>query len=281
MMMKKMKKILITGSSGYIGRHLADLLKNDFVVGLDKVFRPQMTEKFIQQDINDHKRIWHPDGGYDVVVHLAAHVNVGKSVIAPMQYYRNNIGGTMSMLENVDYDHFIFASTGAAANPTSPYATSKLAAESLVREFCGLNGKKATIFRFYNVVGSSGYEPTNVDGLMYNLMKARRTGEFNLFGTDYETPDGTCIRDYVHILEVCEAIRNAIEQPVARHELENLGSGIGYTVKQMIETFKIVNECDFKVNYLPRREGDLAKSVLNGVSPYMQVKYTIDEMMKV
>lgn len=278
-----MKKILITGSSGYIGRHLCQTLKHDFLVGLDKVHRPQMAERLIVQDINDNTPIWHPDGGYDVVVHLAAHVNVGESMKCPMEYYRNNINGTMAMLENIEYKHFIFASTGAAANPTSPYATSKLAAESLVREFCGLNGKKATIFRFYNVVGSLGYEPTNVDGLMYNLMKARQTGEFNLFGTDYPTPDGTCVRDYLHVLEVCSAIKLRIEEPEDefRFRLENLGSGTGYTVKQMIETFKRVNDCDFKVNNLPRRPGDLPESVLKDVSPYMHYLYKIEDMMKV
>jgi len=278
-----MKKILITGSSGYIGRHLCQTLKEHFVVGLDKVRRPQMAERLIEQDINDHAPIWHPDGGYDVVVHLAAHVNVGQSMNCPMDYYRNNINGTMAMLENIDYKHFIFASTGAAAKPTSPYATSKLAAESLVREFCGLNDKKATIFRFYNVVGSLGYEPTNVDGLMYNLMKARQTGEFNLFGTDYPTPDGTCVRDYLHVLEVCNAIKLRIEEPddECRFRLENLGSGTGYSVKQMIETFKKVNDCEFNVNNLPRRPGDLPESVLKDVSPYMHYLYKIEDMMKV
>lgn len=278
-----MKKILITGSSGYIGRHLCKSLGREFVVGLDKVFRTQLAERFIEHDINDHGKIWHPDGGYDVVVHLAAHVNVGRSMDCPMDYYRNNISGTMAMLENIEYKHFIFASTGSAAYPTSPYATSKLAAESLVREFCGLNGKKSTIFRFYNVVGSEGYEPTNVDGLMYNLMKARDTGEFNLFGTDYHTFDGTCIRDYVHVLEICNAIKYAIEEPGdgCTFRLENLGSGTGYSVKQMIETFKRVNNCEFKVNNMPRRPGDLPESVLPNVSSYMHKIYTIDEMMKV
>jgi len=276
-----MKSILITGSSGYIGRHLCKVLQENFIVGLDRVFRPQLNDVFIEHNINDHQRIWHPDGGYDVVVHLAAHVNVGMSMNAPMEYYRNNISGTMAMLENVDYNHFIFASTGAAAKPTSPYATSKLAAERIVREFCGANGKQSTIFRFYNVVGSDGYEPTNVDGLMYNLMKARQTGEFNLYGTDYDTSDGTCVRDYLHVLEVCESIRNAIEQPARGNDLENLGSGTGYTVQQMIDTFKKVNNCDFKVNNLPRRPGDLPASVLADISPYMQKRFTIEEMMKV
>jgi UDP-glucose 4-epimerase len=278
-----MKKILITGSSGYIGRHLCQTLKHHFIVGLDKMHRPQMAERLILQDINDHAHIWHPDGGYDVVVHLAAHVNVGRSMNCPMDYYRNNINGTMSMLENIDYKHFIFASTGSVVYPTSPYATSKLAAESLVREFCGLNGKKATVFRFYNVVGSEGYEPTNVDGLMYNLMKARNTGEFNLFGTDYHTLDGTCIRDYVHVLEICNAIKLAIEEPDdgCTFRLENLGSGIGYSVKQMVETFKRVNNCDFKVNNMPRRPGDLPESVLPNLSSYMRKIYTLEEMMKV
>ena len=277
-----MKTILITGSSGYIGRHLCQTLKDDFnIVGLDKVYRAQYCQMFFEQNINDHKMIWEPKDGYDAVIHLAAYVNVGASVKSPMEYYRNNINGTMSMLENINYKHFIFASTGSATYPTSPYATSKLAAEQLVREFCGLNNKKSTIFRFYNVVGYDRYEPTNVDGLMYNLMKARQTGEFNLYGTDYHTSDGTCVRDYLHVLEVCESIKKCIQDPFSKLELENLGHGCGYTVKQMIDIFKKVNNCDFKVNNLPRREGDLNSSVLHDISPYMQKRFTIEEMMKV
>lgn len=272
-----MKKILITGSSGYIGRHLCAMLADEYiVVGLDSVFKPQSSEKFIQQDINNLKPM---KEHYDVVVHLAALVNVGDSVKWPMRYFQTNVAGTLNVLEHISYDNFIFASTGAAVNGDSPYALSKKVTEALVRNYCALNNKDQTIFRFYNVIGSAGYDPTNQDGLMYNLMKARETGEFNLYGNDYSTLDGTAVRDYVHVYEICKSIRFAIERP-SNLLLENLGTGEGYTVQQIIDTFKKVNNCDFKVNVKPRRLGDLAYSVLHDVSPYMQKQFTLEEMLK-
>ena len=273
-----MKRILITGSSGYIGQHLCRVLAGEYVVGLDRVFKPQHAEKFIQEDINSLNCL---DDHYDVVVHLAALVNVGDSMKWPMRYYQTNVTGTLNVMEKVSYDHFIFASTGAASNPDSPYGLSKKVVESLVRNYCTLNNIDYTIFRFYNVIGSA-YEidPTNHDGLMYNLMKARETGEFNLYGNDYDTLDGTAVRDYIHVLEICKAIKLAIQRP-SNLLLENLGSGRGYTVQQIIDTFKKVNGCDFNVNVKPRRKGDLAHSVLHDVSPYMQKQFTLEEMLKV
>jgi UDP-glucose 4-epimerase len=273
-----MKKILVTGSSGYIGRHLLEVLPDYYTVGLDRVFKPQRADKFIHQDILEGKYI---EGEFDTVVHLAGLVNVGDSVKYPMRYYDTNVAGTLKILENVDYKHFIFASTGAAENPTSPYATSKAVTEDLVREYCLLNNKDCTIFRFYNVIGSAGYEPTNMDGLMYNLIKAKETGEFNLYGDDYDTYDGSAIRDYVHVSEICNAIKSAIQNSWSDGTVQNLGTGSGYSVLQMIDIFKRVNNCDFKVNILPRRPGDLARSVLGDISPYMVEQYTIQEKLKV
>ena len=274
----KMKKILVTGSSGYIGRHLLLTLPKYYTVGLDRVFKTQISDKFIQQDILEGKCI---EGEFDVVVHLAGLVKVGDSVKWPMRYYDTNVTGTLKILENVDYKHFIFASTGAAENPTSPYATSKSVTEDLVHEYCRLNNKDCTIFRFYNVIGSDGYEPTNMDGLMYNLIKAKETGEFNLYGDDYDTYDGSAIRDYVHVSEVCNAIKLAIENTWSDGTIQNLATGSGYSVLQMINFFKEVNNCDFKVNVLPRRPGDLARSVLGEVSPYMKEMFTIQDKLKV
>ena len=273
-----MKKILITGSSGYIGRHLLEsVLRGCYTVGLDRVFKPQIADRFIQQDILEGKCI---DGEFDAVVHLAALVNVGDSVKYPMRYYDTNVTGTLKMLQNVDYKHFIFASTGAAENSISPYALSKRVTEDMVRQYCKLNNKDCTIFRFYNVIGSAGYEPTNMDGLMYNLIKAMKTGEFNLYGDDYNTYDGTPLRDYIHVSEVCNAIKKSIEMP-STNEIDNLATGSGYSVLQMVDFFKEVNNCDFKVNILPRRPGDLARSVLGDVSPYMKEMFTIQEKLKV
>ena len=273
-----MKKILITGSSGYIGRHLLDVLPNYYTVGLDRVFKPQSADRFIQQDILEGKFV---EGEFDTVVHLAGLVNVGDSMKWPMRYYETNVAGTLKMLEQVDYKHFIFASTGAAENPNSPYALSKRVTEYMVRQYCQLNNKDCTIFRFYNVIGSAGYDPTNMDGLMYNLIKAgMETGVFNVYGDDYDTYDGTALRDYIHVSEVCQAIKSAIELP-SDGTIQNLATGSGYSVLQMIDYFKEVNNMQFEVNVLPRRPGDLARSVLGEISPYMVEQFRIDEKLKV
>ena len=278
-----MKNILITGSSGYIGRHLAALLavyEDDYhLTGVDKMWRKQLCHEFIGQNILENSEI---TGKYDTVIHLAGLVNVGMSMQAPMDYYRNNVIGTLNMLERVDYNHFIFASTGAATDPASPYGMSKFVAEQLVRQYCKLNNKKCTIFRFYNVIGSAGYEPTNVDGLMYNLMKAKETGLFHLYGIDYDMlPDGSAIRDYLHVTEVCQAIKFAVDTPTSNSLIENLGHGKGHSVLEMVNAFKKANNCDFGVKIMQRREGDVAKTVLDDVSTYMPPNnITIEEMLK-
>jgi UDP-glucose 4-epimerase len=279
-----MNKILITGSSGYIGRHLAALLavyEDDYhLTGVDKMWRKQLCHEFIGQNILENSEI---TGKYDTVIHLAGLVNVGMSMQAPMDYYRNNVIGTLNMLERVDYNHFIFASTGAATDPASPYGMSKFVSEQLVRQYCKLNNKKCTIFRFYNVIGTNGYEPTNVDGLMYNLMKAKETGLFHLYGIDYDMlPDGSAIRDYLHVTEVCLAIKFAIDTPTSNSLIENLGHGKGHSVLEMVNAFKRANNCDFGVKIMQRREGDVAKTVLDDVSTYMPLaNITIEEMLKI
>jgi UDP-glucose 4-epimerase len=133
------------------------------------------------------------------------------------------------------------------------------------------------------VIGTNGYEPTNVDGLMYNLMKAKETGVFHVHGADYPMlPDGTAIRDYLHVMEVCQAIKSAIDRPVSDSLIENLGHGKGYSVLEMVNAFKKANNCDFGVKFMPRREGDVAKTVLDDVSSYMPTQYIpIEEMLKV
>lgn len=282
-----MKKILITGSSGYIGQHLVKLLKKTYdVYGIDN----QTIENdflddghFMSMDIrydidsstmlfnfNDWPEVW------DTVIHLAALVRVNESVEQPYSYYNTNINGTVNLLHGLKYSNFIFASTGAAENPISPYALSKRVAEDIVSE-C-LHADYHTIFRFYNVIGSDGIAPTNPDGLFSNLIKAEKSGTFNLYGTDYNTPDGSAIRDYVHVNEICFAISEAIEKP--SNKLENLGHGKGHSVKEMIAKYQEVNNCEFETIACQRREGDLEYSVLDDVSSYMYQLYTFDELMK-
>jgi UDP-glucose 4-epimerase len=114
---------------------------------------------------------------------------------------------------------------------------------------------------------------------MANLIKAKETGVFNLYGADYNTPDRTAIRDYVHVNEICESIRMAIEKPA--NNLENLGHGKGHSVLEMATTFRLVNECNFQINYCQRREGDLEYSVLDNPSSYLVPKYKLSELLKV
>ncbi len=276
-----MKKVLITGCSGYIGSHLINKLKDDYDIwGLD-LFPPQAEIKenqFIQHDIN------HPFGEFpeefDAVVHLAARVKVNESKQVPIQYYITNLNGTMNVMAKIKTNNFIFASTGAAVQCESAYGISKRAAEDCVVEYCKQhNQQDFSIFRFYNVIGSDGYAPTNPDGLMYNLMQAPEKGQFTIFGNDYNTPDGTCIRDYVHVMEICNALKTAIENPA--NKTESLGHGVGRSVTEITETFKKVNNVDFEVLNGDRRKGDIEVSVLSEVSPYMKELYTLEELLKI
>jgi UDP-glucose 4-epimerase len=274
-----MKRVLITGNSGYIGSHLTKMMQGKYVIhGLD-INEPQAkVSKHHTIDICTDFKI---EETYDAVIHLAASVNVGESVKMPTLYYNTNLAGTLNMITSVKYKHFILASTGAAESCNSPYGVSKRASEDVVREMITAQKLPYTIFRFYNVIGSDGYEPTNPDGLMYNLMKARETGEFTIHGNDYENgyADGTCVRDYVHVNEICDALIQAVEKP--SNSIECLGHGVGHTVKEIAELFQKVNECEFTIKYGPRREGDVASSVLEETSEYMKNLYSIEDLLKV
>ena len=280
-----MKKVLVTGSSGYIGQHLVKLLKREGyeVFGIDnqKCFNDYLNHKNFAQtdiryDLNGSMFLFYdwPDE-FDAVIHLAALVRVNESVLQPYSYYNTNINGTTNVLHGLKYKNFIFASTGAAENPISPYALSKRAAEDIVHESC--HDSNYTIFRFYNVIGTDGVSPTNPDGLFSNLIRAQNEGSFNLYGTDYNTHDGTPIRDYVHVNEICYALMEAIERPA--NGLENLGHGKGHSVMEMITKYQEVNKCKFDIIPCQRRKGDLEYSVLDNVSSYMKELYTFDELM--
>jgi UDP-glucose 4-epimerase len=265
-----MRKILVTGYKGYIGQHLCKMLEQIGgieVIGIDKV------DNIVDITYNV------PEIEVDTVIHLAALVKVGESVDKPTIYYNTNINGTNNVLSKVKYKHFIFASTGAAENPGSPYGLSKRAAEDIVKEYARVNKTDYTIFRFYNVIGSDGFEPTNPDGLFYNLVKAEERGYINLYGDDYDTFDGTCIREYIHVNDICLGIINAIGNPA--NNIENLAYGDPRSVKQNIETYKKVNKSEFDVKILPKRDGDLAETYLKTPSKYMECNYSYETMLKI
>jgi UDP-glucose 4-epimerase len=215
---------------------------------------------------------------FDCVIHLAAEVAVGRSVTNPIVYYQTNTLGTLRVLQDLKFKRFIHASTGSAGPMNNPYGISKRAAEQIVDQYCKERSIPFTTFRFYNVTGSDGIMPTNPDGLMWNLINAQKTGVFNLFGDDYNTLDGSAVRDYTHVNEICRALEQAIDR--STNQIENLGHGVGTTVKQMIELYKQVNHCEFETVICPRREGDLESSVLDAPSPFMQQLYTMGDLLK-
>jgi len=273
-------KILITGNSGYIGSHLSKMMleRGGYEIhGLDKKKPLISLWKHYYQDIRDLK--WNMQDSYDCVIHLAAEVAVGRSVKDPILYYTTNTIGTLNVLKNITTKRFVHASTGSAGPMNNPYGISKRGAEEIVDQWCKENEVPFTTFRFYNVTGTDGIEPTNPDGLMWNLMNAQRTGEFNLFGNDYNTEDGTAVRDYTHVNEICNAVIQATDY--STNQIENLGHGTGTTVQQMVDLYKRVNNCDFKVNICDRRDGDLERSVLDNPSKFMTKLYTMEDLLKV
>jgi len=276
-----MKKILITGNSGYIGSHLTQLLnkRNDLeLYGLDRN-KPQLPVK--EQSWNNITMpgyfLWPKDFEFDCVIHLAAEVAVGRSVTNPIVYYQTNTLGTLRILQDLKYKRFIHASTGSAGPMNNPYGISKRASEEIVDQYCKERSIPFTTFRFYNVTGTDGIKPTNPDGLMWNLMNAQKIGVFNLFGDDYDTLDGSAVRDYTHVNEICCALEQAIDR--STNQIENLGHGVGTSVKQMINLYKKVNNCEFDVQVCPRRAGDLERSVLDYPSSFMQQLYTMEDLV--
>jgi UDP-glucose 4-epimerase len=155
----------------------------------------------------------------------------------------------------------------------------KKAMEEVVFQYCKETNIPVTVFRFYNVVGSDGIPPTNPDGLFYALINAVTTKTFTIFGDNYNTEDGTCVRDYCHVNEICNALEAAIT--ISTNQIENLGHGVGTTVSKMIQLFKEVNNCNFEVFIGPRRGGDLEKSVLSNPSKFMKKLYSIDQLLKI
>ena len=277
-----MKKILITGNSGYIGSHLTKLLNNRTdleLYGLDKSKPVVAMERFSWNNITMPGYFkWTIENiEFDCVIHLAAEVAVSRSVTNPIVYYQTNTLGTLRVMQDLKFKRFIHASTGSAGPMNNPYGISKRASEEIVDQYCKERSIPFTTFRFYNVTGSDGIDPTNPDGLMWNLMNAQKTGVFNLFGDDYDTLDGSAVRDYTHVNEICRALEQAIDR--STNQIENLGHGIGTTVKQMIDLYKKVNNCDFEVRVCPRRQGDLERSVLDNPSPFMQKLYTMEDLL--
>ncbi|MFF5505507.1 UDP-glucose 4-epimerase GalE [Streptomyces roseolus] len=285
------KRYLVTGGAGYVGGTVAAHLleRGDRVTVLDDLstgFREGVPAgaEFIEGRVQDAAR-W-LDGSYDGVLHFAAYSQVGESVARPEKYWENNVGGTMALLAAMraaGVRRLVFSSTAAtygepaavpitetaATAPTSPYGASKLAVDHMITGECAAHGLAAASLRYFNVAGAYGglgerHDPeSHLIPLVLQVALGRREA-ISVYGDDYPTPDGTCVRDYIHVADLAEAHLLALDAmtrgdvPAGEHLVCNLGNGNGFSVREVVETVRKVTGHPIPEIAAERRPGDPA-----------------------
>jgi UDP-glucose 4-epimerase len=284
--------LLVTGGAGYIGsivaRHL--LAGGHQVVVVDNLSRghreavPDGAE-LVPVDLLDRESLHAAlDQGFDAVLHFAALSLVGESGSHPGLYYRTNVGGTLNLLDAMlaaEVPRLVFSSTAAVYGepdhvpipetaptaPTNTYGRSKLAVDWMIGDYSQAHGLAAVSLRYFNVAGASGGlgEDHNPEThLIPNILRAAQGAKpfVEIFGTDYATPDGTAIRDYIHIDDLAAAHVLALEATgEGRHRIFNLGNGTGFSVRQVVDASRTVTGIDIPTRQAPRRPGDPAMLV--------------------
>lgn len=295
-----MSKILVVGGAGYIGSHMVQMLHQG---GIEPVVLDNLSTGFAESvnnaelvtgDLADTQllRSLFSQHQFIAVVHFAAFSQVGESIQQPAKYYHNNIANTQNLLNamcSANVKRLVFSSTAAvygtptvdfiteehALNPINPYGRTKLAIEWMLQDYAAAYGLQSVALRYFNAAGA---EPEGTNGerhdpethlipLVLQAASGRRPS-IKVFGTDYPTQDGTCVRDYIHIKDLCSAHLAALEwlkvQPKEGLFLPlNLGNGLGFSVQQVIDTVKKVTGCELKVDYADRRIGDPSTLVAN------------------
>ena len=279
-------KVLVTGGAGYIGSVVASQLvgAGHETVVLDDFSRghagavPEET-RLVRGNLLDADLVRETLAeGYDGVLHFAALSLVGQSVQEPELYYRNNVCGTLNLLEAMresGADKLVFSSTAAVYGepeqvpiretdptlPTNPYGSSKLAVDRLIGAVAGARGLAATSLRYFNVAGASGHfgedhhPETHLIPLV--LEAAAKGTSVEIFGTDYPTRDGTAVRDYIHVEDLGRAHLLALEAAKpGEHRLYNLGNGAGFSVREVLEAARRVTGKHVEAVEAPRRAGD-------------------------
>ncbi|WP_280479471.1 UDP-glucose 4-epimerase GalE [Nocardia cyriacigeorgica] len=287
-------KLLVTGGAGYIGSVVAHQLIDaghqveiidDLSTGHEANLPAAAT--FHRMSIHQAADILTPDAGFDGVLHFAASIEVAESVANPDKYWHNNIEGSLALLRAIraaGVPRLIFSSTGsmytgngqtafdetAEVRPKNPYAATKATVDQLIAGECGASTTLgAASLRYFNAAGAVltadgvhlGERHDPESHLIPILLQAAggQRPEFTLFGTDYETRDGTCIRDYIHVSDLATAHLLALDavQP-GRHDIYNLGNGEGYTNREVLDTVRQVTGSEFPVQVEGRRPGDPA-----------------------
>lgn len=286
--------VLVTGGAGYIGSHVVEALKKT------KEFTPIVYDNFstghpeavsddvqlVEGDIRDVQFLKHIMAQFeiDAVIHFAASSLVGESMVDPAKYYVNNVEGSLHLLQamkGAGVDYIVFSSTAAVygepeewpikehfpTNPTNVYGRTKLMIEGMLADYSMAYDMRYVALRYFNAAGASFVsdigEDHNPETHLIPLILKTAQGvreKISVFGTDYPTPDGTCLRDYIHVADLAEAHVLALKHLTAggASRVYNLGSEQGFSVKQMIEAAKEITGVDFAVAEEARRSGDPA-----------------------
>lgn len=310
--------ILVTGGAGYIGSHVVRLLeeRGDRVVVVDNLItgdaRRVSTAPIFELDLSDPSRIAElaavmSDNAVTAVVHFAAQKQVGESVAKPAWYFQQNIGSLANLLlamEEARVDQLVFSSSAAVygategavltetapTEPINPYGTSKLVGEQLIDAATPAQGLKAVSLRYFNVAGAGWPELGDTAALNLVPMVFERldAGEPPvIFGDDYATPDGTCVRDYIHVMDLAEAHLATLDtlttSPYGHLKL-NVGTGTGYSVRDVIDKILTVSGLALKPEVSPRRGGDPAVVVadaelINRVAGW-RARFDLDDIVR-
>ena len=298
-----MKKILVTGGTGYIGSHtVVELIEHDYeVVIFDNLSNSseqplQRIEQitgvrptFVQGDIRDpialDKLFAHDD--FDSVIHFAGLKSVGESVSQPLEYYQNNVQGSLSLFYAMaEHNCFriVFSSSATVygdpdslpitedfpLSVTNPYGQTKLMIENILRDLSAADERwQVSILRYFNPVsahpsGLLGEDPKGIPNNLLPFIAQVATGrlkQLSIFGADYDTPDGTGVRDYIHIVDLARAHLQALTRLAVGHGCQsyNIGTGKGYSVFEMISAFERASDASVNYRIEPRRAGDIAE----------------------
>lgn len=268
-------KILVTGSSGFIGGSIcieAKALGHE-IVGVDKQKKEYLLpfiDEFIHGDFSN-EYLLHFLRNYqpDVVIHCAGSIRVDESVSSPSKYYINNVTKTITFLNMITEvcpkTHFMFSSTGSIyqsgnnltetsiINPITPYAKTKVMVEDIIQDYASAYNLKFTIFRYFNACGSIGSTHGQLPKSPHLFARMFEDESISLFGINYDTPDGTCIRDYIHVRDIAQAHLFCMDKNITG--VYNIGQGKGYSNNQIIDEY-IIRVGVKAIKYLPNRPGD-------------------------
>jgi UDP-glucose 4-epimerase len=287
-------RILVIGGAGYIGSHMVKLLGQSGcdVTTLDDLSRGHrdavLFGDFVQGNFGDRAVLDKVLArGFDAVMHFASFIQVGESVEQPSKYYRNNVTHTLTLLDAMltyEVNKLIFSSTAATfgepqyapideghpQKPINPYGRTKLMVEQVLEDYDRAYGFKSVCLRYFNAAGADPecqlgerHEPeTHLIPLILQVASGRRS-HITVFGRDYDTPDGTCIRDYIHINDLCSAHWLALQSLMNGHGSQryNLGNGNGFSVQEVVDTAQRITGRKILVRNGPRRSGDPARLV--------------------